>query len=171
MQYGDCYMIVSTAGNSVVYLPSYPEELSDNTSVNWAESGIIGRSTPIYSYNSTSARQLSFSFDLHREMPKYFGERYKSGSYDTYDVEKILETIRKSAYPEYENSGLKPPIVTFRFGEFKARGIIMSVGFTWKKPIVARKYQLCTVSISMNETPNSVRSANELYSALNPFNV
>lgn len=169
MAYGDCYMKVNIHNNNqVVYLPSYPDEVSDSTSVNWAETGIIGRSTPIYSYNSTSARTISFSFDLHREMPKYLGENNRN---KIYDVETILEVIRKCAYPNYENSGLKPPIVLFRFGQFKTRGIVTNVSYTWKKPIVDKKYQLCTVSISMYETPNSVWGASELYSSMNPFNV
>lgn len=169
MAYGDCYMRLNVnSDNKVVYLPCYPDEISDSTNVNWAETGIIGRSTPIYSYTSTSARSISFSFDLHREMPKYLGER---NSNNLYDIEGILQVLRKCAYPNYANAGLKPPIVTFRFGKFKTRGIVTSVGYTWKKPIVDKQYQLCSVSISMYETPNSVWGANELYSSMNPFNV
>lgn len=168
MALGDCYMILSTFNNNVVELPTYPDEISDTTTVNWAESGIIGRSTPIYSYNSTSARAISFSFDLHREMPKYIGGNQQS---EVYDIEGILRTIRKCAYPNYASGGLKPPIVMFRFGEFKTKGIVTSVSYVWKKPIIKRKYQLCTVSVSMNETPNNVLGADDLYSSMNPFNI
>lgn len=166
MVYGDCYMRLNVnSDNLVINLPCYPDEISDSTNVNWAETGIIGRSTPIYSYNSTSARNISFSFDLHREMPKNIGKNE-----DMYNIENILEVLRKCAYPNYENSGLKPPIVFFRFGKFATKGIVTSVSFTWKKPIVDRQYQLCSVSISMYETPNSIFSANSLVSSMNPFN-
>lgn len=160
-------MIISTFGISMD-LPCYPDEINDATSVNWSETGIIGRSTPIYSYNNTSPRSVAFSFDLHREMPISTGETNRN---NLYDIEGILRTIRKCAYPNYTNSGVNPPVVVFRFGEFKTKGIVTNVGFTWKKPIKNRKYQLCTVSISLFETPNMVYSASELLSSMNPFNV
>lgn len=170
MYYGDCYMRLNVnSDNLVINLPCYPDEIGDSTSVNWAETGIVGRSTPIYSYTSTSARAISFSFDLHREMPKDLSKR--TGTGDLYNIENIIKVLRKCAYPNYENSGLKPPIVMFRFGKFKTKGIVTNVSFTWKKPIVNKQYQLCSVSISMYETPNSIYGANNLYSSMNPFNV
>lgn len=157
----DCYAIITTYNNSQsIELPCYPDEISDSTSTNWAETGIIGRSSPIYAYNSTSSREISFSFDVHREM---------MGS--TSKIDNMLRALRAAAYPNYEKSGLVPPIVTFRFGKFKTKGILNSVGFTWKKPIVDGYYQFGTVSISMKETPNKVYSASDLTSPLNPFNI
>lgn len=158
----ECYAIITTFNDSeTIYIPCYPDEISDTTSVNWSETGIIGRSSPIYSYNGTSSREISFSFDVHREM---------MGTDNSYLIDKMLEALRAAAYPNYENQGLIPPIVTFRFGNFKTKGILNSVGFTWKKPIVNRHYQYGTVSISMKETPKSIFSASDLYSPLNPFN-
>ena len=169
MKYGECFMTLYHVGDQpdTTYLPSYPDELSDSTSVNWSESGIIGRSVPIYAYTSTSSRNISFSFDLHREMPVSLD----SSQSEIFDIENIIKRIRQCAYPTYANSGLKPPIVSFRFGKFRVKGIITNVGFTWKKPIINQLYQLCSVSISMYETPNGVPSAADLASSMNPFNV
>ena len=168
MEAGECYAIITTFGKNsevpnnkyTVYIPCYPDEISDATSINWSETGIIGRSSPIYAYNSTSSREISFSFDVHQDM--------FNGSTE---IDDMLTALRSAAYPNYEASGLIPPIVSFRFGEFRTRGILNSITFVWKKPIRNRKYIYGTVTVSMKETPNNIFSGKELYSPLNPFNV
>lgn len=158
----DCYVIISTySSTEAIELPCYPDEISDNTNVNWAETGIIGRSSPIYAYNSTSSREVNFSFDVHREMMGDKGQK----------IDFILNKLRSAAYPNYSSSGLVPPVVTFNFGYFRTKGILNSIGFVWKKPIVKGHYQSGTVSVSMKETPNKIYNAYELSSALNPFNI
>lgn len=153
----NCYVRIDSYSSSSIELPCYPDEISDNTNANWSEEAIVGRSFPIAAYTGTGYRSISFSFTMHREMAS--------------NIENVIQTLRKTVYPKYVSSGLTPPITTFRFGEFYVRGIVRSISFTWKKPIINRKYQVCDVSVSIDEIPSSVVGATDLRSSLNPMNV
>jgi hypothetical protein len=155
-----CFIKLSSS-SSYYNLPCYPDEVSDSTSSNWTDQSILGRSSPIEAFTGTSARGVSFSFDLHRDMD---GPDYSSNN-----IEKILEVLRSSVYPEYTSPGFVPIIVLFVFGEFKVRGAVKSVDFTWKKPIIDGYYSVCSVSVKVDEMPTSVRGSSELGSSLNPF--
>lgn len=153
---GVCYVRVSTYNdNSITYLPSYPDDISDSTSSNWSDENIIGRSSPMSAYTGTGYRGVSFSFLLHREMDG--------------DIEAGLKAIRSSLYPSYLSAGLNPPITVFRFGDFYVKGIVRSVQYVWQKPIIRSEYQVCNVSVSIDTTPSKVMSATDLGRSLNPM--
>lgn len=166
---GKCYVKISHKGgtDTILELPCYPDELQESTSANWSEQNIVGRSSPIAAYTGTGYRTISFSFTLHREMYCNDSDSNDSSS----KIDKILAKLRKSVYPRYISKGLTPPITTFRFGEFVARGYVTSIGYNWKKPIINDKYQVCDVSISMNAYADKIISAGGLSSTspLNPF--
>lgn len=173
MDSNECYVYISNKkyysssshSDSHIYeLPCYPEEVSDSVSVNWSDVSIIGR-TPIMAYNSTGLRNISFSMDLHLDMMT----NYVEGHDRHHRVSVILGALRSAAYPIYSSKGLKPPMVIFVFGELKMKGILRSVGFQWKKPIIDKKYSLCTVSINMDEIADPLRSEGDsIGSAYNP---
>ena len=156
--------VIIYKGNSEIStctLPCYPEEVSESTSSVWNDQPIVGRSSPITSFSGTGFRSVSFSMDLHRDMD--------TGSTS---IETILKSLRMSVYGSYESSGIQPPITTFIFGSFKIKGIVRSISYTWKKPIVDNQYQLCTVSISIDElAPITTSSAFRSRNPMNPFNV
>lgn len=153
-----CYVKVSTYLNEAsTELPCYPDEIGDSTSANWADESIVGRSSPISAYTGTGYRSISFSFPMHREMAS--------------NIEDVIKILRASVYPKYEAKGLTPPITTFRFGDFYVKGIVRSISFTWKKPIINKKYQVCEVSVSIDSTPSKVMSASDLGTSLNPMGV
>jgi len=158
----DCYMLIIYGGydSETVHLmlPCYPDELRDSTSANWSQITILGRSSPLATYTGTGFRGVSFSFTLHREMTE-----------NDQEIENILQALRKTVYPEYATTGLKIPITQFVFGNFKVKGMVKSVDFTWKKPIIKDTYQLCDVSISIDETTSNVFSASQLGKSQNPF--
>lgn len=137
----DCFGYVSGGDGTPdkFTLPCYPEEVSDQVSSSWNDQPIVGRSSPISSFAGTGFRSVSFSFDMHREM-----------STDT-SIDKILSILRSAVYGRYVGSAVQPPITSLALGDFKIRGIVRSVSFNWKKPIVDGKYQVCSVSISMDE--------------------
>lgn len=160
----DCYIIVDEYRAE---LPCYPEEISDGIEAQWSDVNIVGRSSPISAYTGTSYRHLSFNFDMHREMMSNDG------------VNNAIRLLRASVFPQYLESGLKPTISIIRLGEFKVRGIVRSVNMTWKKPIIDRKYQVCSVSISIDQIPDMVYGFGDVYEVnqlskrdpMNPFNV
>jgi len=155
-----CYVSLNTIKDNVaIELPSYPDELSDNTSANWADQTIVGRSSPIAAFTGTGYRNVSFNFLMHREMAN--------------NIEEVIKFLRSTVYPSYQASGLIPPITTFRFGAFRIKGIVRSVGFVFKKPIINEVYQLCEVSINIDSTPENVIDVDYIMyssSAMNPMN-
>lgn len=162
----NCYYILQYSEGSYynINLPVYPDEISDNFSASWSTQQIVGRSSPISAYTGTDFRRVSFSVDLHRELLSESGN-------PTGKMETLLRTLEKSVYPEYLSQGLMPPVATFRFGDFYARGYVESVSFTWKKPIINNQYMVAATSISMACYPKSVISSNKLGSSLNPFKI
>jgi len=161
----DCFMIVyhtdvnNPTGSSE--LPCYPDEISENQSAVWSDVQILGRSSPITAYTGTSFRSVSMSFDLHREM--------ENGSNS---IEDVLNLIRKAVYPEYQERGLIPPTTIMAFGTFMVKGIVRSFSYTWKKPIIDNSYQVCSVSIQIDDIPSSVFGSTNLRSTpTNPFGV
>lgn len=172
METNECFVYISNNSywgnnNSHIYqIPCYPDEVSDSVSVNWSETSIIGRS-PILAYNSTGLRNISFSMDLHREM--YHGYQGAYPDVIGTEIDVLLKSLRAAAYPIYSSSGLKPPMVMFKFGDLRMKGIIRSVSFQWKKPIVNKQYNICSVSITMDEITDPKHSEGDtLGSAENP---
>lgn len=171
------FVILSNDGTvaSKYNIPLYPEEISDGISANWNDTTIVGRSAPISNYVSTSDRQVSFSFTIHREMYTAMSRRGTSSSRTSMDkVDKLLKGLRSAVYPKYETQiGMFPTISMFVFGEFIIKGKLTNVSFTWKKPIVDNKYQVCDVSVTMNSIANRVKSTEDIrnnsYSPMNPF--
>lgn len=155
-----CYVIVMfDTEQEYSYLPVYPDDIQDTLSASWSNAQIVGRSSPIAAYVGTNFRSVSFTLDLHREL------------LPGYQIDNIIKLLDKSVYPRYTSQGLIPPITIFRFGGFYAKGFVESVGRNWKKPINrVYNYTYTPISISMNCFPESVIDANELGSAMNPFN-
>lgn len=164
-----CFMIVnnSISGLTTVDLPCYPDELSDSVSSNWSDQSILGMSSPISSYTGTGYRSVSFSFTLHREMGDHFNSPSKKNNKN---IENILRIIRGCVYPNYNTSGVKPTLTTFVFGNFRAHGIVRSISYTWKKPIINGNYQVADIQVQMDDIPDSIIGTSDLGTALNPFN-
>lgn len=173
MKENECYVYISnndysSNNKSHVYeLPCYPDEISDSISVNWSDVSIIGR-TPILAYNSTGLRNISFSMDLHLDMYNGYGTVYSAIDL-SHKVKVLLKNLRAAAYPIYSSSGLKPPMVIFKFGNLMMKGVLRSISFQWKKPIIDGCYSLCSVSVNMDEIAEPGHSeGNKLSSAYNP---
>lgn len=153
---GKCYIILRKGfeayNGDVKYaeIPCYPDEFQESTSANWSQQEILGRGAPIYSYSSTNSRNVNFNFTMHREMES------------TDKIERILSMIRASVYAYETNSGLYPVLTTFIFGRAGVRGIVRNVGFNWKTPIIDDEYQVCDVSVSIDEVPTVYKDANNL---------
>lgn len=152
-----CYMIVHQNSTLHYSLPCYPEEISDSISVNWSDNTIVNRGSPLSSYVGTGFRSVSFSMTLHRDM-----------DYPTHSIEQVLKALRSSTYPRYGTT-IKPPVVTFAFGEFKVKGIVRNVSVNWKKPIIENKYYMCDVSVQIDEPVESTLSVISVYTN-NPMN-
>lgn len=174
-----------TTGYYAHRLPVFPESISDSYSANWAQQEVIGRTSPLFSYNSTGFRVVSFDLTFHRELVfdddnykvfKQLNDKEKrANSYTPIEeIEEILKALKLACYPIYASNGLVSPVIFFRFGQFTCKGYMESVSYSWEPPIIDDKFMVCKVSIGpINCSPKSVieGSANKLMSgkSMNPF--
>lgn len=174
MESNECYVYISNNNysgnnNSHIYeLPCYPDEISDSVSVNWSDVSIIGR-TPIMAYNNTGLRNISFTMDLHLDMYTGYGTTYSTVDL-SHKIRVLLANLRAAAYPIYSSSGLKPPMVIFCFGKLMMKGILRSISFQWKKPIIDKYYSVCSVNVTMDEIaePGHGEGGTGIHDAYNP---
>ena len=54
--------------DTFLILPTYPENITDNSTATFATNNPLSRSAPIYSYSYSGPRSLQFDFQMHREM-------------------------------------------------------------------------------------------------------
>lgn len=164
----ECFMIIEHPewdrnGANIFPLPCYPDNINESQVGNWSEQSPLGRSSPISAFTGTSYREISLNLKLHREMCNG-DEQY---------IDNILIEMRRSVYPHYIKQGLMPPLATFQFGEFRCKGYVKNVSFNWQKPIIDGNYQVCDVSLSVVDVPDSVKSASDISKAsrkpTNPF--
>lgn len=148
--YNNCYMIVHQFDDTKrYYIPTYPEEINDTLSVNWSDTSIVNRKSPIPSFISTGYRSVSFTITIHREMLSNSDKNHRT------TINSLFRAIESCVYPNYTSGNIKVPLVTFSFGEFKVKGIIRSVSKIRKKPIVNDKYSLFDISVLIDEPINS----------------
>jgi hypothetical protein len=146
---GACFVILEGSSNSAdiaTVIPCYPDGVAESQSAQWSEQAIIGRSSPISSYNNTSYRTIDVTLKLHREL----GEQMGLG---TDCLERLEIIFRRSVYPSYNNQqGISPPITTIVLGNFKAKGYVTSVTFNWSGPIIDKKYQMLEIGVHLTDT-------------------
>ena len=160
----ECFMRVQHNDwnrDSIFSLPCYPETISESQGATWQQSAPLGRSSPISTYVGTGYRTFGLNFRLHREMCNG-DEAY---------VDKLLVELRRTVFPYYIERGLMPPVTTFQFGQFRCKGYVENVSFSWIKPIIDGYYQCCDVGVNFVDVPDKVFSANTLNSVpTNPYN-
>lgn len=194
----ECYMIlkygktntfgVTNRNPSMEYLielPIYPEQVSESLEANWDSQNVLGRSSSLAAYSSTSLKNVSFSLDLHRDLltgsfshtqstlEGSGGDVYHqaAGAQKQSDLGpfqtrrwyvKINKMLQMSCYPQYTSSGLIPPTTYFIFGQMILKGFVKSYSTEWKKPIINTFYAWNTVNINMDCYPDSIITAEDL---------
>lgn len=145
-----------------IIIPSYPEQISDTSSVVFSQSTPLVRSAPIYSYSSSGPRSVGFAFKLHREMMKQINYKKSNAKVTITDdyVDILIKYLQSAAYPKYGDVEklVDPPLVSVRLGDdIYIKGIISgSVQTTYDLPIITDengkdKYAVVTVSFTVNE--------------------
>ena len=171
---GECGVLVefgsiasfSDKGNTNVYwsdLPCYPEEVANNVEATWQETTIPGRTGSLNVYNSTSDVRTNFSFDMHREMSISSTQASNTEN----QIDYALKVMKSGVYPRYATSGLHAPFTIFKFGNMIISGRLLSVGDTWKKPIINGNYMVCSVSISMSQVVKPIIDCTDIINKTN----
>jgi hypothetical protein len=146
--------------NTLVVIPTFPEQINDNTSTTYTPTSILGRSAPIYTYSGSGPRSVDISLKLHRDMMNavntdvvpptdlaendpliqdYVDLENKLKRKDYMDL--LINELQAIALPSYvvAEKMINPPIVTLRIGdEIFCKGIIDGgVSVAYSGPILA----------------------------------
>jgi hypothetical protein len=167
----DCYLYISHLDEDFQYwlLPGYPDNISDNMTVNFQPSTALGRSAPVYTFSNSGPRTVAISLEFHRDMFEDMNQlaMYKgkiktdsnpNGIYEDTDdlVDHFIHAIQAIALPKYNlsNKAIEPPLVAVRFGrEVFIKGIVSSnVQVTYRKPIlVNERYAIVKIDFTITE--------------------
>ena len=144
--------------DTLVVIPTFPEQITDNTGTNYTSTTIMGRSAPIYTYNGSGPRSVDISLKLHRDMmnsvntdiviPAGIEDEYKSeyeklqAKIQRHDyMELLINELQSIALPSYTSASkmVNPPLITIRIGdEIFCKGIVDGgVTVAYSGPILA----------------------------------
>lgn len=154
-----------------VLLPQYPDSIADTMGSTFAQTQVLSRTAPIFSYSYSGPRSVQVDLDLHRDM---FNQVNMEGASnmrvevgEDY-VDTIIKKIQAVALPSYNSSQklINPPIVAVRFGkDVFIKGIVNSaVSVEFQKPILDNdKYAKVTLHFTVYETtPYDAESVSRL---------
>lgn len=153
----DNYVYMYHTG-TLLALPTYADSITDVMSVNFVSSTPLARSSPIYSYANSGPRQLSFTFNLHRDMMQeinYGVSNLDTTMNDDY-VDYLINSLQACAVPEYSSTDkmVDPPMVAVRLGnDIFIKGVVLgNVSVTYELPILTTgKYASAKVSFVVAE--------------------
>ncbi len=147
--------------NTLLMLPAYPEEITDNSSVQFNQDTPLGRSAPIYSYSNSGPRSLQVTLNMQREYMNQINYEYAWGYLDKGDdyVDLLIKQIQAACLPNYAASDklIDPPLVALRIGDdIYIKGIIQgTVGVSYGLPILdyhgEDKYSSVGISFAVSE--------------------
>lgn len=168
------YTGTSTSGNSelienyiylhhtdtLVVIPTWPENIVDTMTANYSETSVLARSAPIYSFVNSGPRAFTIRVQLHRDMMNSINTLKSNLNVPNINDEDYVDTLIKHlqavALPRYAASQkmVNPPLVSVRFGnDIFCKGIVNgSVSTEYGGPILrGDKYALVTIEFSMSE--------------------
>ena len=144
--------------DTLLLLPTYPENITDNSQANFSNVTPLARSAPIFSFSNAGPRSIQFSFSLHREMMNQVNIESMSSFLNPGDdyVDLFIKQIQAAVLPNYGASEkmVDPPMVAVRVGpEVFIKGVIAgSIGITYQLPILKNdKYAVVEVSFPVTE--------------------
>lgn len=128
----DKVMLYSSLSNSTMAIPAYPESISDGHVANYTQMpDLIYQYEPWQMYASSGPRQVTFSFDLHRDM--WTGD-HKDGK-----ASELIRFCEANCYPRYNGASVVPATVTLYIaGEPEIHGVMTSVNKTFDGPLGQR---------------------------------
>lgn len=115
-----------------------------------SESGIYGRSTPLYFYIGGDDKTLSFSFSIHEDLLQGYSNNFSSVNRNIYT---FLDKIKEFSRPVIKNEGrenqtLVPPQVYLQIGrQFAGTGFI-TTGWNYTVPYRDGRYIKVDMSVS-----------------------
>ena len=150
--------------------PIYPDSIQDSVDPRWSSQSILNRNGDLHSFYGSGNRKCSFSFTLHQEA---YASEGKTPDLTTW--KNTINDLRRGCIAFNKSSKVYPPIVVFKFGDFKIKGVMTSCSFQWEKPISRdNMYQQCKVSVSVTELAPTAGGSEKYFvagsSPLKPYN-
>lgn len=154
-----------------VLLPQYPDSIQDSMSSQFAQTNILSRTAPIFSYSYSGPRNVQVDLNLHRDMLREVNingaGRLKIDVGDDY-IETIVKRIQAIALPTYAaaSKSITPPMVAVKFGkDIFIKGVVVGgVSIEYQKPIMTDgRYANVTLHFNVYETtPFDAESVSQL---------
>ena len=147
--------------NEWLWLPEYPDSVSDSMQSNFQSTNALSRTAPYYTWSNSGPRKVQIQLNLHRHMLDdlnlnlaNFRIDVKNGL-DYFDA--LIRKIQAIALPRYDESykGVVPPMVALRLGkDIFIKGVVVgTVSVVYQKPIDEDdKYVYCTLNFEVYET-------------------
>ena len=119
-----CWLVDYGAPTSKIEFLIMPEDFSDQKTINYEESPILGRSEPVFGYGGSGPRNIALTLQFLDE------ENTQT------EVSDKVDWLQSFAYPDYDGAVIQPPHkVVLIWGRFMAIVcLIRDISVTWKSP-------------------------------------
>ena len=141
-----------------VYLPQWPDQISDKIESSFATQTALSRSAPVYSYQNSGPREVQISVQLHRDTMDEANAHIQGISLEHRQdyVDWVIKTLQSVALPNYhgETKEVEPPMVAVRFGnELFIKGVVNGgISVEYQKPLlVNNRYAQVNISFTVCE--------------------
>ena len=141
-----------------IYLPQWPDQITDKIGSNFNQTNALARSAPVFSYQNSGPRTVDISVQLHRDMMDEANIGLSNITPEIGDdyVDTIIKQLQAVALPNYhgESKEVQPPMVAVRFGEdvFIKGVVIGGVSVEYVKPLLTNnKYAICNIAFTVYE--------------------
>ena len=148
----------TTGEGTWLFLPTWPDTVTDSLQSNFASQNALSRTAPVQSYINSGPRTVQFNLNLHRDMVNDLNmgrSNLKIEIGDDY-VDTIIKCLQSIVLPRYNaaNKEVEPPMVAVRFGdEIFVKGVVSgNIGLQYSKPILDNgKYAQVSLSLVVTE--------------------
>lgn len=154
-----CHLPSDNEGTGTyIYLPQWPDQITDKINSTFASTNALARSAPVFSYSNSGPRTVDISVQLHRDMMDEANIGLSNAAVEAGDdyVDTIIKQLQAVALPNYHaaNKEVEPPQVAVRFGdELFIKGIVNGgISVEYVKPLLTNnKYALVNIAFTVYE--------------------
>lgn len=155
-----CHLPSDNQGTGTyIYLPQWPDQITDKIQSSFASTNALSRSAPVFSYSNSGPRTVDISVQLHRDMMDEANLGVSNAAVEAGDdyVDTIIKQLQAVALPNYHAEGkeVEPPTVAVRFGdELFIKGVVQGgISVEYVKPLLTNnKYAVVNIAFSVAET-------------------
>ena len=143
---------------TLIYIPQWPDQISDSISSEFAATNALSRTAPVFSYIQSGPREVQISLQLHRDMMDEVNFTHCNVTPDDGDdyVDMFIKKLMAVALPNYHTASkeVEPPMVAVKFGrELFIKGVVSGgVTVEYQKPLLTNsRYAVVNVSFKVSE--------------------